>query len=475
MYYSFAPRSNIIFFLLTMAILFLGLVMSPLDYFKQAESVGPLSDRLPSVYSSEMKIEQIFQNNMTYPSGTLSPVSSLTFLGMDDILLLNKNNGTVYRIINGSLSEEPLLNVNVANKRERGLLGLASSTQHLPNDDKHNILKYVFLYYTESDKDGNDICPKVYLCEASIDGLGNRLYRYELEGSKLVNPKLLLDLPTTPTPMHNGGVIEIGPDNHVYVTIGDLGGSLDEISSTKSQNFINGTEPDGRSGILRITQDGKTVGGGVLGSHDPLNKYYAYGIRNSFGIDFDPVTGTLWDTENGPEYGDEINIVEPGFNSGWNKVQGIWSPTYEGAPEGADYIAGVKLLNPEKDLVDFDGKGEYSAPEFIWKQTVSPTAIKFLHSNKYGPDYKDDLFVGDFNNGNLYHFELNRERSGLLLNGALEDKVADSPVELKEAIFANGFYRILDLEVGPDGYLYILSAHNKSVNIFKLLPTDYEN
>ena len=61
----------------------------------------------------------------------------------------------------------------------------------------------------------------------------------------------------------------------------------------------------------------------IIGDEDPLNKYYAYGIRNSFGIDFDPVTGKLWDTENGPGYGDEINLVEPGFNSGWSKVQGI--------------------------------------------------------------------------------------------------------------------------------------------------------
>jgi glucose/arabinose dehydrogenase len=54
----------------------------------------------------------------------------------------------------------------------------------------------------------------------------------------------------------------------------------------------------------------------------PLNMYYAYGIRNSFGLDFDPLTGNLWDTENGPEYGDEINLVELSFNSGWLKLVG---------------------------------------------------------------------------------------------------------------------------------------------------------
>ena len=76
---------------------------------------------------------------------------------------------------------------------------------------------------------------------------------------------------------------------------------------------------------FRITQDGLPIpNGSLIGDEYPLNLYYAYGIRNSFGMDFDPLTGNLWDTENGPEYGDEINLVEPGFNSGWNKVQGVW-------------------------------------------------------------------------------------------------------------------------------------------------------
>jgi glucose/arabinose dehydrogenase len=57
------------------------------------------------------------------------------------------------------------------------------------------------------------------------------------------------------------------------------------------------------------------VAAAFLGRKDPINKYYAYGIWNSFGIDFDPVTGKLWDTENGVVFGDEINLVEPGFNS----------------------------------------------------------------------------------------------------------------------------------------------------------------
>jgi glucose/arabinose dehydrogenase len=62
---------------------------------------------------------------------------------------------------------------------------------------------------------------------------------------------------------------------------------------------LNGAEPDGTSGILRINQNGKVANPGILGNKFPLNMYYAYGMWNSFGIDFDPVTGKLWDTENG--------------------------------------------------------------------------------------------------------------------------------------------------------------------------------
>ena len=156
-------------------------------------------------------------------------------------------------------------------------------------------------------------------CSEENEPLGNRLYRYELVDNKLVNPKLLLDLPAWPGAAHNGGSMLIGPDNNIYLPIGEVAYRRGQIS-----NHDDGRLPDGRGGILRITQDGEVVEPTIIGDEDPLNKYYAYGIRNSYGIDFDPVTGKLWDTENGPGFGDEINLVEPGFNSGWSRVQGIW-------------------------------------------------------------------------------------------------------------------------------------------------------
>ncbi len=119
-------------------------------------------------------------------------------------------------------------------------------------------------------------------------------------------------------------------------------------------------------------------------------------------------------------------------------------------------------------MIDFGGKGKYSSPEFTWD--VAPTALKFLNSDKLGKQYENDMFVGDIKNGNLYHFDLNQQRTGLLLDGPLADKVA-SKDEINQAIFAQGFGGITDIEVGPDGYLYILTFGEEDGTIYKIVPT----
>jgi glucose/arabinose dehydrogenase len=235
----------------------------------------------------------------------------------------------------------------------------------------------------------------------------------------------------------------------VYTVVGDL-----VSHRTLAQNQRSGNDVDGSGGILRVTPEGKPLDHGTISNSYPLNLYYAYGIRNSFGIDFDPITGKLWDTENGDSFGDEINLVEPNFNSGSSIVQGM-SSLYS--------LYGNKNFNPG-DLVDLGGKGKYSDPKFSWNASVGVTAIKFLDSDKLGKKYKNDMFVGDFHNGYLYHFDLNKKRTGLSLNASLDDKVANNKEELKQVIFAQGFGAITDIEVGPDGYLYIMSLHQGGPN-----------
>jgi glucose/arabinose dehydrogenase len=397
----------------------------------------------------------------------------MAFIGHDDILVLEKASGKVKRIQNGTILRQSLLDVDVATERERGMLGLAiyNKTQ---NGVAHT---YILVYFTESKKsvDGLDNCPppEPYYCEQEKEPLGNRLYRYELVNNNLINQKLILDLPAKPGPNHNGGVVALDTDGYIYTVIGDLLPYFDTDSVTKAQNIEDSKTPDGRGGILRVTQDGNTVGNGILGNSHPLDKYYAYGIRNSFGIDFDPITGNLWDTENGPAYGDEINLVRPGFNSGWFKIQGIWEPVGANDSENILELLQSKILLPsDVDIfVSFNGKGTYSPPEFTWNKTVGPTALKFLTTDKLGQEYKNDLFVGDVNNGIIYHFDLNKDRTQLVLTGKLSDKIADTSAEIDESniIFGQGFEGITDIEVGPyDGYLYVVSS--KEGKVYKIRP-----
>jgi len=225
-----------------------------------------------------------------------------------------------------------------------------------------------------------------------------------------------------------------------------------------AQNFKNGTFPDGRAGILRFTPDGKAVDHGILGSKYPLNLYYAYGIRNSFGLDFDPVSGKLWDSENGPEFGDEINLVNSGFNSGWLIAQGIW--------EGRNLSISGRVVHEEpQGLVDFGGKGKYSVPEFVWNNTVGVTALNFLNSDKLGNSYKNGLFVASFNLGEIYHFDLNDNRTALILVNS--DRLAEDQ-DAKSLTFARGLGKITDMQVGPDGNLYVLSRYFNKGTIFKI-------
>lgn len=310
------------------------------------------------------------------------------------------------------------------------------------------------MYFTEGntrDGDDSESNPK--------EPLGNRIYKYEFKDGQILNPKLLLDLPALPGPRHPGGILAIGPDDNLYVTVGDIDGTFKKEYQTMAQNYQNGSAPDGRSGILRITQDGESVGNGILDNKSNLDLYYAYGIRNSFGIDWDPVTGDLWDTENGPHYGDEINRAEPGFNSGWANVQGIWKPNFD--------EKGKLNLSP-KDLVDFDGKGTYSLPELSWIPPIAPTAIKFFNSDKLGSQYQNDLFVADANTGSIYHFDLINNRTELKLGGLLEDKIANTIDETRDIVFANGFGRITDLEIGPDGLMYVLSSEDDSAVLYRV-------
>jgi glucose/arabinose dehydrogenase len=424
-------------FMMLLSILFGIMVISISAVVTSSAAFGQES-QLPQVSDPDLTVEQVAEG--------LTDPTTMGFLGDDDILVLEKA-GTVQRIGNDGLLDEQILTVNVDDEDERGLLGI----EVVPNDNGTS--PYVFLSYTENVANTSD----------GQEEVRTRLYRYEFQNNELINPKLLLDLPADPGSAHNGGVISIGPDDNIYLTLGELirtDYARDDFD-TQAQNYENGKKPDGRGGILRVSQDGEIVQPSILGDEHPLDMYYAYGIRNSFGIDFDPITGNLWDTENGPSFGDEINLVEPGFNSGWAKVAGINEVIEDIEVDTGDneekrkISKGKEILSTPDGLVDFNGNGKYSPPELSGR--FIPTQILFFNSSKLGEEYSDDVFVATVG-GTIYRFELNPDRTNLLLKGALSNQTDVDETDLEDVIFAQGFGIITDIEEGPDGYMYVVSG-----------------
>jgi glucose/arabinose dehydrogenase len=447
----------------------------------------------------------------------LSEPTGIAFVDNNTILILEKG-GQVRLISNGQLREEPLMVLPVDSINERGLLGIAvlektqnhdgsisidasnpaieglslSSSSSSTSNQRKGI--DVFLYFTELlSRAANSSYSAYTPIDDSDEELRNRVYKYEWQDKKLINPKLILDIPALPGPNHNGGKIAIGPDNFLYVIIGDLN------HSGKLQNEINGGQPDDTSVILRVNPDTGQREGNInsngslfsinennatetsttdLSPYNMSQRYYAYGIRNSFGLAFDPISGKLWETENGYTEYDEINVVNPGFNSGWQALMGPLSRT---SNDTNSFL--------RDRLVLFPGS-HYSDPVFSWKDVVAPTAIEFLNSSKLGVGYRDNIFVGDYNNGNLYFFKLNETRNGISLDmdnnvdsskqhhkgslgpdndEGLSDSVVDNDDELSGIVFGSGFGSITDIKTGPDGYLYILSFHDGI--LYRIVPS----
>ena len=406
--------------------------------------------------------------------------TSMAFIGNHGDMLILEKSGEVILFINENKSKISLLNFTVNDQTERGLLGVdvldnmadlhttaiaearSNNQATIPTGGNsiNNAITtsppptstFAFFYLTEASK------------EDRTQVLGNRIYRFEWNPTdkSLSNGTLILDLPVLPGENHNGGKLIADSENrHIYAVIGDLNrkGML--------QNFKNGSLPDDTSVILRINPDGSPAQGNPFldvsrsdESYANLSKYYAYGIRNSFGLAIDPLTHILWDTENGPDGFDEINLVRPGFNSGWTTVMGPIERSN---------------VTSENNLVNFLGSSSYADPVFSWGRAVGVTDIEFYDSDRLGDDYTNNIFVADANNGHLYFFEVNEDRSGLKFGDSRlsDDLVASNDRERTEVTFSTRFpSSITDIETGPDGFLYVLTFHPTKGSLSRIVPQE---
>jgi glucose/arabinose dehydrogenase len=441
----------------------------------------------------------------TAASGLVTPIS-LAFLGSNDMLVLEKDTGNVQRI--AGTVQNTVLDLPVNRASERGLLGIALHPRFLVNG-------FVYLYWTESSTgaDSGNL--------ADVPLLGNRVDRFVWNGSTLTFDRNLIRLRAFQAdagqPLrgnHNGGVLRFSPDGKLYVIMGDNGrrGQL--------QNLVDGPfgpgEPDDQFGgpapddahltgvILRLNDDGSTpadnpfhAAGSAIGGQVGANvqKIFAYGLRNSFGMAFDPVSGRLWEQENGDDSFTELNLAEPGFNSGWVQIMGppdriaqykaIETTVTPDPPDpfASTYFGLQQVRWPPTNIADtpeealsrlfmFPG-AHYSAPEFSWKFEVAPAGIGFLRSRALGPQYQNDLFVGAartfLEGGQIFHFNLTGNRRRIAVDDPrLEDRVADNVhkweiTESESLLFGRNFGIGTDVQTGPNGNLYVVSLTDGAV------------
>ena len=424
----------------------------------------------PIVLDSDFKIEE-------FASGLFVPVN-MEFIG-NDLLILEKNSGTVRHIKNNLLLDSPVLDVEVSNYGEHGLLGITS----VQND--------VYLFFTEAYHDGGR-------------ALENRVYKYSWDGTNLVNPILLKKIPSFERE-YVGGEMVSDLDGNVFAVTGDNYkiGLLQNHSEDESYRHFSSIASSDETAIRTISDSFQHLLSctkvsfqkyttnpygwqseqpdlsenppesnifNILGNLDsclrqfsyenfsnghwkdtsaiiqiqPEGPYAAIGIRNSFGLAVDPQTGFMWDTENGADVYDEINLVEKKFNSGWAKIQGFSNG--QSLPE----------IPPYSEYI-------YSEPEFSWEIPIGVTAIEFPNSNDF-INYKDFLFVADTNNGIIYKFKLDETRKNFIFESPhlqdnvlnmLEDSSGTEPID--EIIFAKNLGLITDMKFGPDGALYVIS------------------
>lgn len=362
--------------------------------------------------TSDIKVEEFLLG--------LHRPTSLKFIN-DDILFLEKNSGQIRLVRDGILKDEPIIDFEVANQYEQGLLGIEK------NDST------VFIYLTEAEEDGGE-------------RKSNTIYSFVWDGNELSNMKSVAKLPSFGLG-HVGGGMAIDEDGTLFAVTGDQRGSLSPIPEGPLQNNHEGEVDD--TGIILKIDSGSPLPPSQ--SHYPIENYYSIGIRNSFGLTFDPITGKLWQSENGPEINDEINLVEPRFNSGWNKTMG---------PANASQIEGLPTF------FDF----EYSDPEFTWESTVVPTALIFITDPRWPEEIQQSVLVGTCT-GNIYKFQLNEQRTSFVFeNSYLDDLILNKEDPADEIVFLSGLGCVTDLELGPDGNLYAVShAHNGA--IYKIIPS----
>jgi glucose/arabinose dehydrogenase len=468
--------------------------------------------------------------------GFVTPIG-LAFLSDSKWLVIEKNTGQVQVVEDGAVTGTAL-DLAVNNTSERGLLGIA-----LHPDFETNSFVYLFWSCKAPAPTTDPFTPTLTECAdtpelgadtdplnpddlLAVPLLGNRVDRFVWDDAtntlafdiNLIKLRSFQNDASTspmgpngeiqpPRGNHDGGVIRFGPDGKLYIIFGDVGrrGQLQNLPSgptltglgpTVADDQFGGPEPDDAhftGVIIRLNDDGTTpsdnpffAAGAAMGGEVGANvqKIFAYGVRNSFGLAFDPLSGNLWDQENGEDAFDELNLVERGSNSGWIQVTGPASRVaqfkqiettslhHEDFPNLQQFRWGPERIAdtpPEALSRLFVLPGShYSDPEYSWAHVLAPAAIGFLNSNALGPQWFGDLFVGfsvndDPLGGGLMAFELTGNRRRIAGDIVADNATFHDPSANRPHIVGTNFGIVTDIQTAPNGNLLVVSLDTGTV------------
>jgi glucose/arabinose dehydrogenase len=347
---------------------------------------------VPSTSSAVTFQRQLVHGGMAFPA-------AFTFAPDGRIFYGERNSGQV-RIFNPATSGDTLFFTvpNLSTGNERGLLGVELHPSY-PS------MPFVYIYATRT---------------VNSQSRGQILKVRDTAGTG-TNMQVIFN--NNATDHHNGGRILFGPDNMLYMVNGDK----TNAANSQNLNTVSGK-------MLRMTANGGVPSNNPFGN----SLVWAYGIRNSFGFDFDPETGRLWQDENGPSCNDELNRIPRGRNMGWGPSQDCGSP-----PDAEDTNRdGPNIMFPRRIY----------NPTSAFPRLPALTGMAFCDGCGLGSASEGSILMADFNFGLIRRVILNSTRLGVMSQSVVYDHPSTQG-------------GILSVETSPSGQIYFSDGNE----IFKLV------
>jgi len=333
---------------------------------------------------------------------------ALAFLPNGDILVTEQNSTTLRLIREGVLDQTPITGLpRPIRSQRRDTAGVDVAVHPRFSENR---LVYVAFWKPK---------PDVKHLRTAV------VYRGRLEGYQFTDVEEIFESVSW-TDGPSAARIIFGPDGKLYLSIGAPGFKETLGETTWAQ------DPDHHGGkILRLNDDGTTPADNPFVDRPSYRpEIFALGIRNAIGMAFRPETGQLWETENGPQGGDEINIIQAGLNYGWPVV--TYGRAYSNDPEGARSGLPPPTIQPPTAAPGME------EPFTYYKPSIAIAGMTFYTGDKF-PEWTGDLFAGG-------------------LAGRQLSRVIFNPQDLesrRQVLLSELGQRIRDVKQGPDGFLYV--------------------